>query len=956
MYASNNTNRKDKHRRCRLCNQRVKGQAFNQHVVDCACAQRRCFECRLCQTRFDTRNHLIRHIDACSNLQTNDREDGNQRTPSNVYLCESCGLVCDNGAGHECSHAREMLSAGKRSGITYTCPKCDKLFRTRTKFNAHIKKCCRRSLYSCESCGKIFQSQRSFHDHSSQCRNNNDLSTTSSSGATTKKVTCRQCHQRFESRKLLWRHQRRSHYGANGELLQPEPWPEGDARRPWTDQVDGASVVNETLKDVYITHRDIILRPHKYGGDNIVHTFNFPLTEPVNTDAIEFRNQLDYIFQHEENSFKVNLSFGMILRHIETGEYRYFIPYENTFVFDRPPLIHKRDSLNRVVKRIHRKNLDELIFQQRPNTKWKPVFITNVAYRVYRTNYVLGKKILSLPTWLKNKRCVMTVGDHEVDSLCAFRCLAYHQLYREAGGCRLKQTPKKSTILKLFRTFMRAKGRKEISPLSFKGLNVPDDVPLFERTFNVRVNIFKMQDEGHSCVPVYLSNKQGNDKSTLNMDCYENHLSYIVDLEAYAKRFKCRHCDMCFGRRTYARNHEKSGCCQKSVLRFPGGYFSPPQTIFDQLEERCGIYVPLDDRLYEYHAMFDGESLLIRESVDESQKTSSTSWTTRHHPVSISVCSNVPGYKEPKCIVTEETESLLAQVVDYVTEIATEAKRLTELKLQPALVELRKQIDHLRGRKNNSVAPKRGHDDDVDGPSPSTVNRLSKPNVYRDMLQGLRDDSTAVKINYNEWEDINEADVQARATSPRGVWTPGDEWTLEGLVSLLRKVTDYCNQLPLLGFNSSKYDLNLWKSKLARALNIIDDDNNFIIKRNNQYISIVSQRLKILDISNFMPPGVSYDQFLLTFNVSQSKGFFCYEYLDSFEKLEETKLPSIEAFWSNLKGINTLEDVNWQKYVDFLRTETAKNKSTQEILSHLKLKNRPQKRGGELCLHTKNME
>ena len=50
--------------------------------------------------------------------------------------------------------------------------------------------------------------------------------------------------------------------------------------------------------------------------------------------------------------------------------------------------------------------------------------------------------------------------------------------------------------------------------------------------------------------------------------------------------------------------------------------------------------------------------------------------------------------------------------------------------------------------------------------------------------------------------------------------------------------------------------------------------------------------LKFLDISNYVAPGFSYDQFLRAFECEQTNGFFPYEWIDSLDKLEETSLPS----------------------------------------------------------------
>ena len=61
-----------------------------------------------------------------------------------------------------------------------------------------------------------------------------------------------------------------------------------------------------------------------------------------------------------------------------------------------------------------------------------------------------------------------------------------------------------------------------------------------------------------------------------------------------------------------------------------------------------------------------------------------------------------------------------------------------------------------------------------------------------------------------------------------------------------------------------------------------------------------TEMLRFLDIKNYIAPGFSYDKFIKAYDVSQTKFFFPYEYVDSLEKLNHS-LPSHEAFYSNLK-------------------------------------------------------
>ena len=116
---------------------------------------------------------------------------------------------------------------------------------------------------------------------------------------------------------------------------------------------------------------------------------------------------------------------------------------------------------------------------------------------------------------------------------------------------------------------------------------------------------------------------------------------------------------------------------------------------------------------------------------------------------------------------------------------------------------------------------------------------------------------------------------------------------------LTKQFYRYLNQLPVLGFNSGKYDLNLIKPYLLKR--VMNDDLN-VIKRGNVFMSLSTSRLRFLDLSLYLAPGFSLDQFLRAYQTTVFKGKFPYEFLDSYEKLDYDRLPSKEAFYNALKN------------------------------------------------------
>ena len=96
------------------------------------------------------------------------------------------------------------------------------------------------------------------------------------------------------------------------------------------------------------------------------------------------------------------------------------------------------------------------------------------------------------------------------------------------------------------------------------------------------------------------------------------------------------------------------------------------------------------------------------------------------------------------------------------------------------------------------------------------------------------------------------------------------------------------------------------KKKLLGKLGLSDMKDPFVVKKNNSYACIACEKFKLLDVSHYLAAGYSYDKFLESFQASVRKSFFPYQWFDSVSKLKDTALPPPDAFYSELKGVNSL--------------------------------------------------
>ena len=73
----------------------------------------------------------------------------------------------------------------------------------------------------------------------------------------------------------------------------------------------------------------------------------------------------------------------------------------------------------------------------------------------------------------------------------------------------------------------------------------------------------------------------------------------------------------------------------------------------------------------------------------------------------------------------------------------------------------------------------------------------------------------------------------------------------------------WVNQVPIIGFNSGEYDLNMVKKYFAQniAYNKKGECNEvvFAAKKENDYMFLTTPKFKILDVKNYIGPGLSYN-------------------------------------------------------------------------------------------------
>ena len=496
------------------------------------------------------------------------------------------------------------------------------------------------------------------------------------------------------------------------------------------------------------------------------------------------------IFLRQTNAFKINMSFSFILQHRETGEFRYHYASNNDQLLNSPRLIRNQHDLDTLLDFLTSQDFPSHLKDQRPNTKWVIERIVSLRIHLVMTSYPLGNPP-NLPDYIKNNRYVIAL---EKDEHHAYRYKDHLCFFRFLAIAKFGKT-RHNCNLKAKELFDQYCEHFGVNPQDFKGVELID-FPQLETFYETQLFVMFLKEDG-SAKTIYLSQASFPTKIYLNL--YENHLSLITDIKMYSKQFIC---DRCQKVSTKMSNHlrHQSKCDATVKYVFPGGVYRNKLSVFEELEE-MGVRVQEEDKYEKWFACYDFEAYQrdFREGIDQAEEIESeegTSWNKVHVPVSFSVGCNLEGV-ETVHVSSKDPEELTAKLVDTLLEMAKKKYEACVERFEYIFEQLKQlkvqEMDRLQGD---------GSDDDL------------------------------------------EMDENGGVTSTR----------LKSLENLFKKFEDYCKELAVFGFNSAGYDVKLIKKFLFKELCKHRQQPNFTVKKAGKYPCIKTERLKFMDILQFLAP------------------------------------------------------------------------------------------------------
>ena len=360
---------------------------------------------------------------------------------------------------------------------------------------------------------------------------------------------------------------------------------------------------------------------------------------------------------------------------------------------------------------------------------------------------------------------------------------------------------------------------------------------------------------------------------------YNNHICYVNDINKFFQKFRCPSCDVFFNHSGHFNRHLKT-CKERVKNIYPRGAYSLWETLFGKLDN-FSIAYPEDYNLFRKFVVFVFEAICVQ-SV-EANNTVTTSWIGTHIPVSVSIFSKL--LDEPVFLCKNDPNRLIISFVAQLETLAAKNEADWRPKFLAVEAEIKTRLSDVSSRLQ--------------------IISETQPNISSET-----GDSNATK---------NFLRIQQKQ-----------------LLDLQRHINNYVDTLPVFGFNSGKYDLNLIKAYLIPHLLNDRAIQPTVIKKQINLFPPNSVIFSFSIFFYFLGGATSLDSFLEAYQPEETKGYFPYEWFDSSTILDCNHLPPYDSFFSKLKNLNPLE----KDFCQFKKMMES-GKGELDVLRELGLKEKP---------------
>ena len=307
--------------------------------------------------------------------------------------------------------------------------------------------------------------------------------------------------------------------------------------------------------------------------------------------------KLDNFFKNLICAAKLNLAFGLVLKNIEDGAFRYFYAHENYTLLDRSKLVCTHDDLAKLKGFLNQTDVIESCSRERTNTKWRFYKLTNLTVFAALLkgvpmgcqNAVLGEPLpeshsINCLTFEESKRQPYN------DNLCLFHAPALHL----HGTQRLEEETSK--LFKLFINKMDG-----LSADQFQGVHM-NDIPIVEDLLILNILLFDIDIVDGNNIGELARRSVQKYENTVRLLRYNNHVCYVNNINAVFQSFRCPNCDTFFNRTFNLERHLTT--CSERVKNFsPRNVYQIRETLSDKLDS-FDINYTSEQKLFKNLAIF----------------------------------------------------------------------------------------------------------------------------------------------------------------------------------------------------------------------------------------------------------------------------------------------------------------------------------------------------------------
>ena len=642
---------------------------------------------------------------------------------------------------------------------------------------------------------------------------------------------------------------------------------------------------------------------------------------------------MEKIRESVRSSFYIRHVYSYKLQNIEDGTI--LVYYTNSF--PGSPWINKLEEAEKWLREKETKRLD-VDSIERPNTKWIFEGHFNVDVKV-----VLDRQPLMgtgpLPDWLRNlargNHAMVTLDTYR-DNLCLWRCIAVHK------GAR----PDRST-----------KAAQGLAKSFFKLRNTPTDCSKtsLDELEKVEIHLNKgTAFSGWLGIRVYVPERVGSEvvwhltrnpasqfKNVMAIGIFGEHAFLIKDITKLAKTYACVHCNARFTQSGSLQRHAERCAQGKTVIDCPGEKVEAPQTAYEKAfypkhqASKESIqwleYVAKHWKIPIHHAMsgHGGERWIEKRPVDGYNHENKIVF--QYHGCYWHGC--------PKCYHDRDK---IIERGDRTREDLFQATKRRTAYLRKAgyrVIECwacevgEKYVEQLPEAQTKSYPHAILYDFEAYGDNnqrKEPTDNFTIDNAHVPISVSIGDtlerepthicEKDPAELVRKFMEELERRGKNIR-TKVRDEFMPPD-------VNLLpkdqrKKIEEWCDQVPVLGFNSGTYDLNLIKKYFAERL--ADTTNKVRVAKNgNKIMFLLTSGFRFLDIINYLGPGTSYEKWVKAYECKAVKSWFPYEWFDRPEKLDYPGLPDYPHWYSKLKDEFTLKLSEWKACQKLFREKGMK--------------------------------